>query len=133
MLTALLVGGCVTAGSSLWQRIVTARWQLVELDGRSVVQDPAIVLQLEGESRLFGEAGDSRYFGSYQRIGRTGFRAGRIAGTHSAGASELREEERRYLDLLERADEVRLTKDEEGPVLELLDEGRVSLRFVPAR
>lgn len=133
VLIALLAGGCISGSTSLWKRIEAAPWRLVALEGRPVVADPPIVLHLEGESRLFGEVGASRYFGSYERVGRTGIRMGRVAGTHASGASALRERERRYLDLVERADEVRLAEDDDGPALELLERGRVSLRFVPAR
>ena len=88
---------------------------------------------LQDPNQLFGEAGMNRYFGSYEEIGKDGFRALQIARTRMAGPPEMMEQETRFLALLKRANSVRLGQEDDELRLELLENSRSLLTFKPKR
>jgi len=132
LLLILLLPACLITRISIWDRISARTWHLIRIEGEPPLPDSRITLGLKEPNQLFGESGVNRYFGSYKEVGKTGFRASQLAGTRMAGPPELMDQETRYLELLERADAVRLDKEEGRQVLELLEEGRALLAFTPA-
>jgi heat shock protein HslJ len=132
LLLLLFLPGCLLSGGTTWDRINARSWQLVRIEGEPPLQSSAITLELKDTNQLFGESGVNRYFGSYSQDGKSGFHASRIAGTRMAGPAELMDQETRYLKLLERVDAVRLAKESDGQVLQLLLDDREVLAFTPA-
>ena len=106
---------------------VFGRWRLTELDGAAAPAGEAPSLELFEDGSIAGDAGVNRFHG---RADADGLRAGRFASgplatTRMAGPPERMELERRFLEALGRATEVRVR----GGELELLRDGRVLARF----
>jgi len=128
-LLVLTLAGCIVPGTDPWPRMTATPWHLVAIEGTPVSADSEARLTFEGETQLLGNGGVNHFFGSYERIGRSGFRAGKLGMTRMAGPEPLMREESRFLELLARADGVRV----EGDELELLEDGVPVLRFVSDR
>ena len=132
LLLLLLLPGCLLSGGADWDRIRARSWQLIRIEGEPPFQGTAITLELKDANQLFGESGVNRYFGASSKDGKRGFRASGIASTKMAGPPELMDQEEHYLELLERVDAVRLEKESDGQVLQLLLDDRELLAFTPA-
>ena len=133
LLACTLASACLVKRVSTWERITGRSWDLVRLEDDAVLPDSRITLRLEDPTQLFGEAGVNRYFGSYEQVGKDGFRAGAIAGTRMAGPKELMDQETRYLALLQRANRIRYAKGDDGVTLELLEGEAALLTYAPSR
>ena len=129
----VLAPSCIVSRVSTWERVTGRSWELVAIEGEALLPGSHITLRLDDPTQLFGESGVNRYFGSYEQIGRVGFRAGQVASTRMAGSRERMEQENRYLELLKRANEIRYRKTDEGATLELIEDGSRLLTFVPSR
>ncbi len=105
-----LCASCLNTRDDAWLRAQRSEWRLVELEGRPALEDVPITLRLEGEQRLFGDAGVNTYFGSFERRG-SDFRVAGLASTRRAGPPYALDQERRYLALLDRVDAVRLVEE----------------------
>ena len=127
-LFALLLApsACRTLAGDPWSHVVARPWRLVAIEGEPVSAGSPARLTLEGESQIVGNGGVNRFFGTYERVGRTGFRCGRLALTRQAGPPELMREEARLVELLAYADGIRVDGDE----LVLLLAGEPVLLFV---
>ena len=125
----LAPAGCRTLAGDPWSDVVARPWRLVTIDGQPVSADSPAMLTLEGESQILGNGGVNRFFGTYERVGRRGFRCGKLARTRQAGPPELMREEARFLELLGYADGIRVDGDE----LALLIAGEPVLLFVLRR
>jgi len=108
-----------------WQRVQSAIWHLVELDGGPVLAHVEVTLELRDGRQMFGMGGVNRYFGSYVHDGER-FETPRIASERKAGPVDAMTQEARFLELLDAVDTIRLEDDQ----LVLLVEGRGVLRFV---
>lgn len=131
LLSVVPATGCLISRVSTWDRVTGRSWDLVLIEGDAPLPESRITIRLEDPTQLFGESGVNRYFGSYEQVGKDGFRASPIAGTRMAGPPELMEQETRYLELLQRADRVRYRKTDDGVTLEFLAEESALLTFSP--
>ncbi len=121
-----LFPACQALRGDPWSRVPGTTWTLVEIEGAPALEGVEVTLQLEDGSRLFGEGGVNRYFGSFERMGEKGIRIGRIGSTRMAGPLEATHQEGLFLTLLSKAD---AWKYESGR-LALESEGTEILRFV---
>jgi len=89
-----------------------AEWVVEDLAGGGIIDRSRITIEFLEDNRIAGRASCNRYTGSYKLRGE-GIAFGPIATTRMACAPALMDQEARFLDLLERAESVRIGRDGE--------------------
>ena len=89
-----------------------AEWVVEDLAGGGIIDRSRITIEFLEDNRIAGRASCNRYTGSY-KLGGEGIAFGPIATTRMACAPALMDQEARFLDLLERAESVRIGRNGE--------------------
>ncbi|WP_374495189.1 META domain-containing protein [Zoogloea sp.] len=118
-----------TRGCARSPGLASARWRLVQLEGRAASisgqPTPPFLLFKPESGRLSGSTGCNRLNGEYRSWGVSGFAVLPLATTRMACPPPLGEQERHFLDALARATH----RIQAGTQLELLADGVPVARF----
>jgi heat shock protein HslJ len=120
MALALILAGCSSA-TGPQAAVVGPVWAAESIDGKAVLDNALITLQLDGDGRASGKGGCNGYGGSYSLDDRS-LRFGPLAATKMACATEVLDQEQAYFDLLAQVE--RYTVGDDGALLLMTAEGK---------
>jgi heat shock protein HslJ len=123
-----LNGGCVSSGSNQNpDRLIGTEWLALEIDGAPVQNNTESTLKFEEMSRVTGNGGCNRFFGTAMLSGET-LEVGPLGTTRMACPETVMNQEYRFLKALELARRYRV--DDAMDLLYLSNEqGQPILRF----
>lgn len=101
-----------TPGRGAAATLVGGEWLVVELEGQPLLERSRISLEFE-DDRLLGDASCNRYAAEWTRPAPGRIRIGPARATLRACAPALMDQERRFLELLDRFDSMTITADDE--------------------
>ena len=128
VLTALLPGACAAAPPDDGvEDLIGTRWVAEDIDGDEVVDQPQSTISFDEATRVTGNAGCNRFFGSAQ-LGAQTLELGPLGSTRMACPDAIMDQEYRFLKALEASRRYRL--DAGTNRLSLSDaQGNIVLRF----
>jgi heat shock protein HslJ len=123
----LILAGCTTSAPPERQaELAGPAWAAESIAGKAILDDALITLEFDGAGNAFGSGGCNRFHGPYTLDG-SALRFGAMASTMMACAPEAMEQERTFLDALDRVE--RHTVADDGALVLTTSDGK-EIRFL---